>query len=1258
MENDKKISDFNIWKILGVIPINFNDEDKKIKVRCPLHHDQESSLLIDNVNELSPNANRYSSSKCYVCTGNSNYNVAKYWLKEIGLENNNTNWAMANKMFFKMRTQHKDWWHSHNNYTNKVESTLTIRQYDYITVEQVVLEIFDEQTLNTLNPNWRQKLKYLVDMKELGVEKQNQFDTWSLYFKVSFGSDMLAGGMRYNHNNPAMKALMETKTQTGMIQPFYIQEENGVVNPDNKYHSNVLHTRHNTLFIVEGQKDMLTLRLLGLPAFTLIGGAKAKIKYPEFFINKNVYIIYDNDKAGYEGSQSNALELAPFAKEVRVATNVFYDMDNKEDIFDFFFKYKKTLPEFLSRLKDTSNYEVFSKEKLAAIEREEILKKQEEKELKRIEKIKEETEMYKIDFQSLFSQAEQHAIVQFNARMDEAESAAAKTIYLRPIMNFADHRTIEAQKYFNITPAYKQLESAIDEVNERAKEETGKHLFVVKKKISVDEAGNELYTNFAIERIIDEKDLDVIEAIINTPSFNEGNDYSKAGVWNFVKSGIDSFIKNINRRFKSWVMEEGAEGIRQRAESQGVNIKYNEEEKGEREGTKVRVESISTFISKLPKDSSPIHLYTNKFNKRYTLDFTRVRLYEDHDGKNQGAEDTSGHQSIYRALLPSHLITSKTRIGAKITVYGGKIKDLRSNEPFILGWHFEYRNEIDEFEMTNEVKESLDKFRFKGETLEELKAHQEKMYFLYRYYHKQANMLQHLWETSELTYSSIARSMFDNGKDNPKDMNTTLDVMIIGDTTTGKSFINQDLADLYGVGDEVAFENSTATSLIGGSDTANKNKITLGRIPRNHRGLIALEELSAITYKQERVNMFTKLHDLRRDGDVNISRVSGDIKVRADVRMITVSNPINAGGTVVGTEDFITRSLWDMTKTALDNVAILTRFSFVYCPTKLEHARWIMDPNSRHHRNNVEEIVDKSDWVVPINDDYRTKIKWIWSRAPENAFVSIDIKEYTREQVQKHLKPVLGELGGREIGIYTDNITDQHVISIALAVAASTISTDETFDKVILKEVHIDYAIDFILKIYNEKYTGIPSYLQRMREVNNVASTDLDNIFGDRLPSQHKLWKNKMLTLSEGNDKELRHSLYEIYSSMYEFMLDARGNSKDIAWKHYNDMFKGMALRYNDIKSINLPDPALAKFPKLQDEADMRDGDEFKIAWQQAMIRLKLIKNHPTKQFIFSVEPKFMKLFADIKKKYTDKYDEFNGDLIVKDTGEFKVEGE
>lgn len=94
---------------------------------------------------------------------------------------------------------------------------------------------------------------------------------------------------------------------------------------------------HKVVYVVEGEKDCMTMISQGFNAVTFTGGALTIPKaYLQYFMGKVVYIIYDIDEAGHKGSNQLAQALSRLASKVFVIDLPPGDLPAKGDITDLY----------------------------------------------------------------------------------------------------------------------------------------------------------------------------------------------------------------------------------------------------------------------------------------------------------------------------------------------------------------------------------------------------------------------------------------------------------------------------------------------------------------------------------------------------------------------------------------------------------------------------------------------------------------------------------------------------------------------------------------------------------------------------------------------------------------------------------------------------------------------------------------------------------------------------------------------------------
>lgn len=109
--------------------------------------------------------------------------------------------------------------------------------------------------------------------------------------------------------------------------------------------------------ICAGEKDMAIARSYGFNAITITGGENTLPIPNSYFKNRHIAIVYDNDDAGKKGAVKLANHLKKYTDHIKVVTNFHEVLENKEDITDFFTKYKHTKSDLINYIEATPWYE-------------------------------------------------------------------------------------------------------------------------------------------------------------------------------------------------------------------------------------------------------------------------------------------------------------------------------------------------------------------------------------------------------------------------------------------------------------------------------------------------------------------------------------------------------------------------------------------------------------------------------------------------------------------------------------------------------------------------------------------------------------------------------------------------------------------------------------------------------------------------------------------------------------------------------------
>lgn len=366
---------------------------------------------------------------------------------------------------------------------------------------------------------------------------------------------------------------------------------------------------------------------------------------------------------------------------------------------------------------------------------------------------------------------------------------------------------------------------------------------------------------------------------------------------------------------------------------------------------------------------------------------------------------------------------------------------------------------INNFQITSERIGHLRKFQANGDIKEKIHDNIERIKGMTNVNHNERLAL-----LIDLWYHSVLQ--FNVGQF--KQIKGAIDMMIIGESRTGKSEITRALHEKYGVGQIVSLQSATEPSIVGGSSVVQGSYQTrAGIIPMNHKGAIALEELG----KSRDTNIIRKLTEIKSSGVTRISRVNGTVELPSLVRMLTISNPVTHGGAPKPITsyphgiDIIT----DLIGTAED----IARFDLIAI--------------FAFRADNPMDAFP--DFKRPHEDEaYRTKIAWVWSRSPEQIRIT--------KNVFQHIVNVSNELKktySSHIKIFGSE-TWKKLSRISIALAAYVVSTDDSFENIVVQKRHVDYAKELMESMYDNEIFKFKTYIEEERRYSVIDQDGVDNL--------------------------------------------------------------------------------------------------------------------------------------------------------------------
>lgn len=272
-----------------------------------------------------------------------------------------------------------------------------------------------------------------------------------------------------------------------------------------------------------------------------------------------------------------------------------------------------------------------------------------------------------------------------------------------------------------------------------------------------------------------------------------------------------------------------------------------------------------------------------------------------------------------------------------------------------------------------------------------------------------------------------------------------LDVLVVGDTRTGKSEAAGALARHYALGEMVSCESASFAGIVGGLDKVDGEAwvVTWGVVPANDRGLVVLDEVSGF-----RVEQIAQMSSIRSSGIAELTKIRTE-RALARTRLVWLGNPRDSR-----MDDFAYGA--QAIAPLIGNNEDVARFDLAF---------------SLHTTDVTAEAINRpaavGDHPAYTPEGYRELVKWVWTRKPEQVLFGPD----TMETI--HALSI--DLGDRYVEspplIQGANVRFK-LARVAAAIAGRTFSTDEQSECLVVKPVHVEDAYALFDLLYENKAFG------------------------------------------------------------------------------------------------------------------------------------------------------------------------------------------
>lgn len=443
------------------------------------------------------------------------------------------------------------------------------------------------------------------------------------------------------------------------------------------------------------------------------------------------------------------------------------------------------------------------------------------------------------------------------------------------------------------------------------------------------------------------------------------------------------------------------------------------------------------------------------------VDYSRVYMQDDERGEAPSAEEEvirtkkgGTRHVVQRAFYMGHGIQPNKKYMVEASVFNFP----KTQHVVLLFDKMESSQaDIDQFVMTPDRYESLKAFRPR-----EGQSVKEKMHEIHADLTANIHQIGGRMDISiaiDLCYHSAVGFKLD-GKWVDKGW---WELLIVGDTATGKSTMIKRVIQHYGMGEMTNGEGAGRTGLVFAMIPMN-NRMTVrwGKIPQNDRGLLVIDEFSGMDEEEAK-----KLTQVRSEGKASASGQCSGHEAPARTRLIFLTNP-KGGNAQLSDHNSGIHAVRRMFKEGSD----LRRIDLAVVADSSEVGSDVI--NRRWSESNVHHFY--------TSDLCHSLLMWAWSREPEH----ITWKEGAEERVAHHARE-MGEVYRCDITLADLGDLRLKIARIAISVAIRLFSTDNDARKVYVGIEHVDYAVGLMDFSYRKKAMGFFEYARRYKEMNQYT---------------------------------------------------------------------------------------------------------------------------------------------------------------------------
>lgn len=425
---------------------------------------------------------------------------------------------------------------------------------------------------------------------------------------------------------------------------------------------------------------------------------------------------------------------------------------------------------------------------------------------------------------------------------------------------------------------------------------------------------------------------------------------------------------------------------------------------------------------------------------------TRYKVYET---RVQRALNLT-HQDSDKEAVPTVIVDQETELNETYSIVGKAVPHPRSQRCVaIVSKADAVADALTSFKLAE--PEALRLFQPAEWTLESLTERLDAIYHEIEYNVTNIYDRRPLHHIIDLAYHSVLAMRV--GKHVQKGV---ADVLIIGDSSQGKTQVAERLQKFYELGEKVVCKSATVAGILGGLEQiGGKWFVQWGVIPQHDRRLCILDEAKGM-----RPEVFATLTDMRSSNVAELPKILRR-KAQARTRLVWITNAKRQN---LSSYSYGIAAIADLIKAPED----IRRFDAAFVVNRNEVNTKSINKNRPH----VEETFTA--------DQARKLVLWSWTRTIDEVIIEPESWELCVDEANK-----MTELFSDTIPLVDKGSMKYKLLRLSAALAGRTFSTDD-YNSLIVRPCHVQWVAQMLLTEYSKPAHGYLEYSIRARKREEV----------------------------------------------------------------------------------------------------------------------------------------------------------------------------